>query len=432
MDACRPGAWRRWIVPTGRFSARSARDVGVRQCSSASPVSAGRGVQGRTRASPSHRGTTCTCRWKTSCHPAGRFAWKTVIPSGASCRSSSRATVLAPRITAAAVVGVHVHQVVGMHPRHHEGVPLGGRVDVEEAHRRLVLVHHVGRDRPVDDPAEQARVRLRSRHGPFVRRTRAVAVEARPSSGGRQPTRPTGSRCTQAPGRRLVVHGSARSAGSPGALKCPVGGLEVHSSARSAEGPDEQVGVVGRGDGPTGFVGQPRGVALGQPRGVALGQPRGVALATRPPPSADGPAPGPPSSSRPRPRPRRRAAAARRAGRGTRRGRAGRPAARRPPYGSAGRRPRRPAPGRPRRGRPPARGAPGAPPGESGRTHACTNRVGPDAGSATSACRMPEPALIACTVPGPIGEVWPVESVCSSTPDSTQVTISVSRCGWSG
>ena len=135
---------------------------------------------------------------------------------------------------------------------------------------------------------------------------------------------------------------------------------------------------------------------------------------------------GPPS---PRPPPRRRHAQVDRAGGGEdvqqrrvgegdapRRGRAGRPAGRRPPYGSGGRRRRRPAPARTPRGRPPARGGPGRRRASRAAPRPARTGSGPTRGRRPRRAGCPSPALIACTVPGPIGEVWPVESVCSRTP----------------
>ena len=43
---------------------------------------------------------------------------------------------------------------------------------------------------------------------------------------------------------------------------------------------------------------------------------------------------------------------------------------------------------------------------------------------------MPVPALIRWASPGWISPECPVESWCTSEPSSTQVTISMSRCGW--
>jgi len=70
---------------------------------------------------------------------------------------------------------------------------------------------------------------------------------------------------------------------------------------------------------------------------------------------------------------------------------------------------------------------PGAMAGVSGISHIWTRRT-----SLTfrSACRIPVPALIRCTRPGRRSPGRPVESSCTSEPSTTQVTISMPRCGW--
>ena len=74
----------------------------------------------------------------------------------------------------------------------------------------------------------------------------------------------------------------------------------------------------------------------------------------------------------------------------------------------------------------------GVAPGDVGVSHAWTKRQRPDAGSATSLCRMPVPAESTCARPASTTWRAPVESVCTSAPSSTQVTISSSACGCSG
>ena len=99
---------------------------------------------------------------------------------------------------------------------------------------------------------------------------------------------------------------------------------------------------------------------------------------------------------------------------------------------SAARTRRRPRPGRtpaaaPRPGRTTARCRT-----SDGASHAWTKRQRPDPGSATSLCRMPVPAESTCARPASTTCAAPVESVWTSAPSSTQVTISSSECGCSG
>ncbi len=70
-------------------------------------------------------------------------------------------------------------------------------------------------------------------------------------------------------------------------------------------------------------------------------------------------------------------------------------------------------------------------PVSSGVSQTWTKRVGPDDACATSACTTPEPADSTCTVPGMTAASCPWSSAWISAPDSTQVTISWSLCGWS-
>ena len=101
---------------------------------------------------------------------------------------------------------------------------------------------------------------------------------------------------------------------------------------------------------------------------------------------------------------------------------------------------RPPAPSR-RRARPPAPRPgrnPGAVPATSGRNHIWTKWTGSRGASGSiryaslrSACTMPEPALIRCASRGKTTPELPAESEWCSEPESTQVTISESRCGWS-
>ncbi len=74
----------------------------------------------------------------------------------------------------------------------------------------------------------------------------------------------------------------------------------------------------------------------------------------------------------------------------------------------------------------------GSSPGSSGRSHICTKRVGVCApgSSLRSECSTPLPALMRCARPGWITPAFPCESSWTRLPSSTQVTISVSRCGW--
>ncbi len=64
-------------------------------------------------------------------------------------------------------------------------------------------------------------------------------------------------------------------------------------------------------------------------------------------------------------------------------------------------------------------------------SQACTNRAGP-AGEAVSLCTIPDPVAWTWTVPAVTVAETPVESVWTSSPSSTQVTISTPACGWSG
>ena len=70
-------------------------------------------------------------------------------------------------------------------------------------------------------------------------------------------------------------------------------------------------------------------------------------------------------------------------------------------------------------------------PGSVGVSQAWTNRQRPERASAISLCRIPEPADRTWARPAPTTCRAPVESVCTSAPSSTQVTISSSECGCS-
>ncbi|ABL84083.1 hypothetical protein Noca_4588 [Nocardioides sp. JS614] len=71
----------------------------------------------------------------------------------------------------------------------------------------------------------------------------------------------------------------------------------------------------------------------------------------------------------------------------------------------------------------------GGVPGSSGVSQAWTKRTGPS-GPASSEWVTPVPADSTCTTPGVTTAEWPAESSCRRAPESTQVTISRSRCGW--
>jgi hypothetical protein len=70
----------------------------------------------------------------------------------------------------------------------------------------------------------------------------------------------------------------------------------------------------------------------------------------------------------------------------------------------------------------------GSTPSVSGCTHICTNRTGSSPDAFRSECRTPLPALMRCTSPARRTPELPAESACSSAPDTTHVTISMSRC----
>nr|CRL81045.1 hypothetical protein CPGR_04259 [Mycolicibacter nonchromogenicus] len=63
-------------------------------------------------------------------------------------------------------------------------------------------------------------------------------------------------------------------------------------------------------------------------------------------------------------------------------------------------------------------------------THICTKCTGSQEESFFSECKMPVPADMRCASPGWMTPAFPIESRWLSAPDSTQVTISASRCGW--
>ena len=73
----------------------------------------------------------------------------------------------------------------------------------------------------------------------------------------------------------------------------------------------------------------------------------------------------------------------------------------------------------------------GTAPDADGASHAWTKRQRPEPASATSLCRTPDPADSTWARPASTTCRAPVESVCTSAPSSTHVTISSSECGCS-
>jgi hypothetical protein len=69
-------------------------------------------------------------------------------------------------------------------------------------------------------------------------------------------------------------------------------------------------------------------------------------------------------------------------------------------------------------------------PGVSGIIHIWTKCTGSLVDSFVSECRIPVPADIRWASPGRITPELPIESRWVNSPESTQVTISASRCGW--
>ena len=95
-------------------------------------------------------------KWKTVCQAAAPQALIRLMPSAPRTSFIRLREPLRGEHRRGQVIGGDLEQVGGVLPRHDQCVARRRRVDVHEGDGPLVGVDHLARDRPGDDPAEQA------------------------------------------------------------------------------------------------------------------------------------------------------------------------------------------------------------------------------------------------------------------------------------
>ena len=114
------------------------------------------GRQGGTSPSPAHLGITYMWKWKTSCHPAGRFDCVTLSPSGVSRSSSTCATRFTIVITAHASISDTDQMSAAWVLGTTRVWPSLAGLRVKEGNGPIVLCDNEGERVASDNPAEDA------------------------------------------------------------------------------------------------------------------------------------------------------------------------------------------------------------------------------------------------------------------------------------